>query len=138
MTSIMPYLLFDGNCLQAMEFYCTCLDGELKVQKVKDSPAKGVMPEQQQEKVVHARLKGTGFEIAASDWLARNQTPVQGNTVCIFLESTGAEELAVLFEKLSQGAEITDPQKQQFFGSYGALNDRFGVRWMFRAGPPAM
>jgi PhnB protein len=36
-----------------------------------------------------------------------------------------------LFERLSEGAEVTDPLKEQFFGTYGALNDKFGVRWMF-------
>ena len=39
--------------------------------------------------------------------------------------------LKAIFEKLSAGAEITDPLKEQFYGAYGALNDSFGVRWMF-------
>ncbi len=42
------------------------------------------------------------------------------------------EELNALFERLSEGAEVTDPLKEQFFGIYGALNDKFGVRWMFQ------
>jgi uncharacterized glyoxalase superfamily protein PhnB len=32
----------------------------------------------------------------------------------------------------SDGAEVTDPLKEQFFGTYGTLNDKFGVRWMFQ------
>ena len=31
MNSFMPYLLFDGTCLQAMEFYKACLGGDLSV-----------------------------------------------------------------------------------------------------------
>jgi hypothetical protein len=27
---------------------------------------------------------------------------------------------------------VTDSLNEQFFGTYGALNDRFGVRWMFQ------
>jgi len=42
------------------------------------------------------------------------------------------EELKTLFKRLSDGAEVTDPLKEQFFGTYGALNDKFGVRWMFQ------
>jgi predicted 3-demethylubiquinone-9 3-methyltransferase (glyoxalase superfamily) len=44
MTTLTPYLLFDGNCHQAMEFYKSCFGGELTVTKVKDSPAKHQMP----------------------------------------------------------------------------------------------
>ena len=28
---------------------------------------------------------------------------------------------------------MTDSLKEQFFGTYGALNDKFGVRWMFQS-----
>ena len=44
MTTLTPYLLFDGNCHQAMEFYKSCFGGELAATKVKDSPAKDLMP----------------------------------------------------------------------------------------------
>jgi hypothetical protein len=40
--------------------------------------------------------------------------------------------LKTVFEKLAESAEVTNPLKEQFFGVYGALNDRFGVRWMFQ------
>ena len=39
MTSLTPYLLFEGKCQQAMEFYKSCFGGELTAIKVKDSPA---------------------------------------------------------------------------------------------------
>jgi uncharacterized glyoxalase superfamily protein PhnB len=48
-----------------------------------------------------------------------------------------SEELKVLFDKLSEGAEVTDPLQAQFFGTYGALTDKFGVRWMFHSNPNA-
>jgi PhnB protein len=132
MTTLTPYLLFDGKCQQAMEFYKTCFGGELTATKVKDSPAKDFMAAFQQEKIVNARLKNGKLEISASDWLRPAQTPVRGNTVCLHLSGGTFEELKSLFERLSEGAEITDPLNQQFFGTYGALNDKFGVRWMFQ------
>jgi PhnB protein len=113
MTKLMPYLLFDGKCKEAMEFYHSCLGGELTLTKVKDSPAKDQMPAIQQDKVLNAHLSTGKLEISASDWLALNETPVRGNTVCLFLSGGTLAELKALFEKLSAGA------------------DRFGVRWMF-------
>jgi PhnB protein len=136
-TALTPYLLFDGTCKQAMEFYESCFGGELTVTKVKDSPAKDFMPAVQQEKVVNARLRSGTVEISASDWLRPDETPVRGNTVCLYLSGGTLPQLKALFEKLSAGAEVTDPLKEMFFGTYGALNDKFGVRWMFQANAKA-
>jgi PhnB protein len=131
MTSLTPYLLFDGKCSQAMEFYRSCLGGELMVTRVKDTSAKDQMPAFQHDKVLNARLRSSNLEISALDWLAPDETPIPGKTVCLYLNGGTFQELKALFERLSQGAEVTDPLRQQFFGAYGALNDRFGVRWMF-------
>ena len=132
MTSLTPYLLFEGKCQQAMEFYKSCFGGDLTATKVKDSPAKDFMPAVQQEKILNARLRSGQLEISASDWLRPDRTPIRGNTVCLYLSRGTLEELKTLFERLSEGAEVTDPLKEQFFGTYGALNDKFGVRWMFQ------
>jgi PhnB protein len=133
MTTLTPYLLFDGKCQQAMDFYQSCFGGELTATKVKDSPAKDFMPAAQREKIVNARLRNGKLEISASDWLRPDRTPIRGNTVCLYLSGGTFEELKALFEKLSEGAEVTDPLKDQFFGTYGALNDKFSVRWMFQS-----
>ena len=131
MTNLTPYLLFEGNCRQAMEFYKSCLGGELILAAVQDTPAKERIPASQHDKILNARLTATGVDISASDWLRPDRTPVHGNTACLFLSGGTPQELKSLFEKLSQGGEVTDPLSQQFFGMYGALDDQFGVRWMF-------
>ena len=131
MTKLMPYLLFDGTCREAMDFYHACLGGELRLTEVKDTPARDQMPAALQGKVLHAYLTAGPMEISASDWLAPDATPVPGNTVCLFLSGDTLPELRAFFEKLSPGAKITNPLQPTFFGAYGALNDRFGVRWMF-------
>jgi PhnB protein len=133
MTTLTPYLLFDGNCHQAMEFYKSCFGGELTVTKVKDSPVKDQMPPFQLNKTLNARLKSRNLEISASDWLRLDMTPIRGNTVCLYLSGGTLQELKALFEKLSEEAEAITPLKDMFFGVYGALNDKFGVRWMFTA-----
>jgi len=131
MTTLTPYLLFDGTCREAMEFYRSCLGGELVVTAVKDSPAKDKMPASQYNKTLNAHLRGSNVDISASDWLRPDRTPVRGNTACLYLTGGTFQELKSSFEKLSEGGEVTDPLSQHFFGTYGALNDKFGVRWMF-------
>jgi PhnB protein len=133
MTTLTPYLLFDGNCHQAMEFYKSCFGGELTSMKVKDSPAKDHMPAVQQEKTINARLKSGSVEISASDWLRLDRPRIPGNTAGLYLSGGTPQALKALFEKLSEEAKVDDPLKETFFGIYGALNDKFGVRWMFQA-----
>lgn len=132
MTTLSPYLLFDGTCQEAMEFYKSCFGGELIATKVKDSPAKDHMPAVQQDKIINARLRSGNLEISASDWLRPDRTPIRGNTACLYLSGGKLQELKAVFERLSEGADVTDPLRDQFFGTYGALNDKFGVRWMFQ------
>jgi PhnB protein len=131
MLTLTPYLLFDGTCRQAMQFYQSCLGGELTVMTVKDSPASGRLPADLQDRIINARLRGEGLDLAASDWLRPDRARVRGNTVCLYLKADTQGSLQTLFGALSVGAEVTDPLSTQFFGTYGALNDRFGVRWMF-------
>jgi len=74
---------------------------------------------------------GTAILAAWPSRLRPDRTPIRGNTVCLFLSAGALRELRALFEKLSEGAELTD-LTEQFFGTYGALNDKLGVRWMFQ------
>lgn len=130
MTSVTTYLLFNGNCLQAMQFYKSCIGGELTYTKVDESPMKNFFPESMHNKIVNARLTGDGIDISASDWLRPGVTPVQGNTVCLYIRAGSAEQLTAMFNKLAEGATVTDSLQQQPFGLYGALTDKFGNRWM--------
>lgn len=137
MATLTPYLLFDGCCREAMEFYRACFGGELTAMQVKDSPAKGMMAEFQQERILNAHLKSGRVEISASDWLARDAKPAPGNTVSMYLDGGSAAELRAAFERLSEGGEVRQPLQEMFFGMYGALTDRFGVRWMFHTSEKA-
>jgi PhnB protein len=132
MMKVTPYLLFDGKCGEAMEFYHAKLGGDLNMTRVSESVLKDHTPPALHNKVLNARLKAEAFDISASDWMIPDRTPVRGNTVCLYFSGGTREEVRRVFEQLSEGSEITDPLKEMPF-LYGALNDRFGVRWMFHA-----
>jgi PhnB protein len=131
-TKLSTYILFKGNCKEAMEFYRSVFGGQLVQTSVGQSPMKNSFPESMHDRIVNARLTARNIDISASDWLRPTQTPVQGNMVCLYLSGGHPAELKALFEKLSVGAEVTDPLRREAFGTYGALNDKFGVRWMFQ------
>lgn len=128
-----PYLLFNGECGDAMTFYQSCIGGKLTILKVGDSPVREQFGPSQQSNVLNAHLVLDGFDLSASDWLNLTDEPAPGNTCCLFLRSTSRNLAKYNFNKLSAGANVTNPLSPTFFGVYGALCDRFGVRWMFQS-----
>src|SRR5690348_10680687 len=134
MVSVQPYLLFEGNCAEAMVFYKSCLGGELIITKISDTPMKDHMPPAQHHTVAYAPLKYDAIELSATDWLHPTRTPRPGNTVCIYLSGGTYSELKPIFDKLALGADpaLLDDLRDMPFGSYGHLADKYGVHWFFR------
>ena len=131
---LMPFLLFDGNCAEAMAFYQACLGGELTITRVNDTPMKVQMPPEQHHKVAFANLKSGLIEFSATDWLHATRTPKQGNTVALYISGGKYNELRTIFDKLAVGAskEFLDDLRDLPFGTYGHLADKYGVHWFFQ------
>jgi PhnB protein len=137
--NLIPFLLFDGNCAEAMAFYQSCLGGELTITKVCDTPMKDQMPPQQHHKVAFANLKSGVIEFSATDWLHPTRTPRQGNMVAMYISGGKFEELRAIFDKLAVGAnkDLLDDLRDMPFGIYGHLADKYGVHWFFQGGKSA-
>jgi PhnB protein len=134
MMNVMPFLLFDGNCAEAMEFYKACLGGDLALTKLGDTPMKEQMPVEKHGRITYAHLKSGDIEFSATDWLHPTETPKQGNTVAMYVSGATYGELRAIFDKLSAGAdkESLVDLRDMPFGAYGRLTDRYGVGWFFR------
>ncbi len=134
MISLTPFLLFDGNCAEAMAFYQSFLGGELMITKVADTPMKARMPAEQHQKVAYARLKRGALEFSATDWLHPKRTPKQGNTVALYVNGDNYAELRIIFDALTMGGDkaLLDDLQDTPFGIYGHLADKYGVHWFFR------
>jgi PhnB protein len=132
--NLTPFLLFEGNCAEAMEFYHSCLGGELLITKVGDTPMKHQMPPEKHSRVAYAKLKSGSVEFSATDWLHPTRTPKQGNTVAIYISGGKYPELRVIFDKLAAGAnkDLLDDLRDMPFGSYGHLADKYGIHWFFQ------
>lgn len=130
-----PFLLFDGNCAEAMTFYHECLGGELTLTKLGDTPMKDMLSADKHGRIINAHLKSGELEISATDWMASPEfDPVQGNTFAIFVTSDSYDKLQPIFDKLKDGYNNTRLQElhQMPFGIYGQFYDRYGVQWIFR------
>lgn len=83
--NLSPFLLFEGNCAKAMQFYQSCLGGDLEVTLLRDTPMKDQAPASLRDKVAYARLTSGSIEISATDWQHQTRVPRQGNTVGLYL-----------------------------------------------------
>ncbi|GAB4144821.1 MAG: VOC family protein [Patescibacteria group bacterium] len=130
MLSVTPYLTFNGNCVEAMNFYHQALGGELRIQKVNETPARDQMSAESQDKVMHASLSIDGnYFLMATDLTPPNI--VQGNMIALCVNCETREEIETVFAKLSVGAQQTHPLKDEFWGdTYGEVIDKYGYRWM--------
>ena len=133
MINLTPFLLFDGNCADAMAFYQRCLGGELRLTRVDETPMKGQMPKEQYHKVANAYLKTKVIEFSATDWLHPIRKFKQGNSVAMYINGGTYNELKEIFDKLSEGADksLLDELREMPFGMYGHLSDKYGVHWFF-------
>lgn len=130
MAILNAFLLFNGNCREAMEFYRTCLGGELQLNTVGESPVAAQMPPEKHDKIIYSMLTSGDIVLMASDMVGDEEYG-HGNTAFLCLVCDSDQELDTLFSKLSDGGSITQRPKQDFFGRFGALTDRYGFSWMF-------
>ena len=130
MTQINVYLVFNGNCREAMKFYQHSLGGELVLQTVKDSPMAAQWPASAQENILHASLINNSMMLFASD-MGSGSELVRGNTISLSLNCSDKTEMQVYFTNLSNGGRVTHPLHDFFAGTIGTLTDKYGMDWMF-------
>ena len=136
MLSLTPFLLFDGNCAEAMQFYQSCFGGDLTLTRLCDTPMRAQFPPEQHHKITYALLKSGNVEFSATDWLHPTHQRQLGNTTAAYVTGDSLEELSPIFEKLRKGAdqEFLVELREMPFGIYGRFTDRYGVEWYFRGG----
>ena len=123
-----PYLNFNGNCLEAMEFYKSAVGGKLDVQKYKDAPMN--VPDGHKDKVIHSRLEFDGGLVMAADMMPGGEAKL-GNAIHILIDVKDPKVGERYFNNLAQGGQVTMPWAETFWGAqFGQLVDKFGIYWM--------
>ncbi len=128
-----PYLNFNGQTKQAMEFYQSVLGGELKMQTFAES-GMPTSPEEK-DKIMHADLKNDTLSFMASDGNAEHPVHM-GDNIHMCIAGTDEAMITKYFNGLAEGGGKVDmPLAKQFWGdTYGQLTDKFGVHWMVNIG----
>ena len=133
-STLNPYVNFDGNAREALEFYKDVLGGTLTVSTYgeygsPDGPGA--------DKIMHGQLETpAGFTLMGAD------TPPggsynRGDNIAISLSGDDSGELHGYWEKLLDGGQVTVPLEKQMWGDeFGMCIDRFGIGWLVNIGQP--
>ncbi len=135
MTTVNPYLSFNGNCEAAFNFYKSVFGGEfMYVGRYKDMPSsEHPIPASEKEKIMHISLpisKETMlFGADMSESMGGKITA--GDNISLSVNTESEADAKRIFNALAAGGKITMPQEKTFWGSlFGMLIDKFGINWM--------
>ncbi len=127
------YLLFDGNCREAFDFYRSVFGGEFEVMETFRSGPEGMdIPPEDLDKIMHMALPiGDGRIMGADIPAAFGDPKPAGGNFAVSVNPDSRSETDRIFHALAKGGSVLMPIEDMFWGGYfGHLKDRFGIQWM--------
>ncbi|MDQ0939856.1 VOC family protein [Streptomyces sp. V1I1] len=124
-----PYISFDGDARQAMEFYKGIFGGTLTVNTFGDFGEKEAGDAA--DKIMHSMLEtDSGFTLMGAD-TPPGMEHKPGNNISVSVSGDDADELRGYWDKLSGDGTVSVPLEKQMWGDvFGMCTDRFGITWL--------
>ncbi|MDH2325312.1 VOC family protein [Cereibacter sp. SYSU M97828] len=130
-----PYLMFKGDCREALSFYKDVFGGDLYLMTYAEAPESPGMPKVDSDLVMHGCLTVAGRMLMASDFPPGMEGESQ-QAVSVSHGCPTREEAQAIFEKLA--GEVIMPFGDVFWcDGFGMTRDRFGTHWLI-GGPSKM
>jgi len=125
---IIPTLVFSGDCEEALKFYIKCFGGDIiYMERYKDAPAE--FNPKFGNNILHSKFEFGVNKFYASDSFEGKKVAA-GDNQSLTIEFESKEQLAEVYEIISEGASIKTPLQESFWGtSYAILTDRYGIMW---------
>lgn len=122
-----PYLNFDGNAREAMEFYRDVFGGTLNMNTFGEYGGEG----ESADRIMHAQLETPGGMTLMGADIMPGMPFAGGAAMTVSLSGDETDEMRGWWTKLSEGGEVVTPLEPQVWGDeFGQCNDRFGVPWL--------
>ncbi|NLA83297.1 MAG: VOC family protein [Clostridiales bacterium] len=130
--AIEVYLVFNGNCREAVEFYSNAFDAQMQpIMTYGEANIPGDFSEEDKNLVMHTYLIISGSRVMFSDSYPGDPVNI-GNNISITILSKNIEEIKTWFNRLKEGGTVEMDLQETFWSKcYGSLIDRFGVCWQF-------
>jgi PhnB protein len=136
-TKLNPYISFNGDARQAIEFYQSVFGGKLTLSTFKEFNASHGPADD--NLIMHSQLEAeNGMTLMASDTPSGMEYR-PGTNISVSLSGDNEAELTRYFQKLSAGGMVAMPLEKAPWGdSFGMCTDKFGVGWMVNITAPKM
>lgn len=137
MSSLNPYLNFNGNTEEAFNHYKSVFGGEFAMlMRFGETPGCEDMPETEKDGIMHIALPFGSNVIMGTDVPKSMDQVTFGTNMSISISVDSKEEADKFFNGLSAGGKVTMPMADMFWGDYyGMLTDKFDVQWMISYNP---
>ena len=133
MKQLNPVIMFNGHCKEALEFYKTCLEGEITfMQTYTEAPFD--VPDEYKQGVFNSGFQAGGIYFEATDSFPPYEVTL-GSNYALFIKLSGDEPLDTIFAGLAVGGKIMMPLAEAGNGKFGMLADKFGIQWMVSWSP---
>jgi PhnB protein len=122
-----PYLNFNGNAKQAMEFYAGVFGGDLRMNTFGEYGMSG--PDS--GRIMHGMLETpTGYTIMGADITSEmDYQPMAG--ISVSLSGDDGALLRDYWAQLAAGGTVAVPLEKQVWGDeFGMCTDQYGVSWL--------
>ncbi len=135
MTTIHPWINFNGNAEEAFTFYKSIFGREFtKIIRFKDIASS----EFQVSDADANKIMRIGLPIGKNTVLQANDVPAflgkvneNENRSKILVSTESKEEADTIFNGLSVGGQVEGPMSMSSWGTYfGMLRDKYGIEWM--------
>ncbi|MET0279481.1 MAG: VOC family protein [Pseudorhodoplanes sp.] len=129
---VTPYLMFNGRCEEALDFYKKALGAEvsalMRFKEAPEGPPPGCAPVDG-NKIMHSAMQIGGTTVMATDGMAQAAPKFEGFSLTI--QAKDEPEADRLFAGLADGGQVQMPLGKTFFAKrFGMVADKFGVSWM--------
>lgn len=130
-----PYLNFNGDARQALEFYASVFGGDLTLSTFGDLGAPQGSPDA--DRIMHGQLEtSAGYTIMAAD-VTSDMTHQPPAGFSVSLSGDDGDALHGYWDKLSATGTVTMPLARQVWGDeFGMCTDQFGVPWLVNISQP--
>ncbi|MGW7438409.1 VOC family protein [Streptomyces sp. NPDC054849] len=131
-----PYISFNGDARQAMEFYKDVFGGTLRMHTYADLGGEKEAGDAA-DKIMHGMLETPrGFTLMGADNPPGTEYE-PGNNISVSVSGDDADELRGYWDKLSGGGTVSVPLEEQMWGDvFGMCTDRFGITWLVNINQP--
>jgi PhnB protein len=126
-----PYLIFDGNTREVVQFYVKVFGLEEPQFLTYESMHSDDLPPGSQDLIMHTFLEIAGTKLMFSDNFP-GMPYQQGNNFTIAYISSDEAAIRDAFQKLKDGGSVQmELQETSWSKSYGSLTDKYNIQWQF-------